>query len=106
MAIIDTVIAGLDSGVSLEDLDAMSPAQLSRFARLCEHWALLANARTVDACKGPCRRPAYDPGSSRGRHGYAPRSLNAIYRPLPGPANDQPRTVGVLADLRDGRGRQ
>jgi hypothetical protein len=106
MSTLDLVIAGLDSGISLEDLDNMSPAQLSRFARLCQHWYLLADARTVDDRKGPCRRPAYDPGSSRGRHGFAPNTLSAIYRPLPGPANDQPRTVGVLADLNDGKGRQ
>jgi hypothetical protein len=45
MALIDQTIAALDSGITLDDLDRLPPATLRRFAALCQHWHLLADAR-------------------------------------------------------------
>jgi hypothetical protein len=42
---IDQTIALLDTGISLEDLDALPPAKLHRFSALCHHWHMLADAR-------------------------------------------------------------
>jgi hypothetical protein len=45
MPAIDQVTALLDSAVSLDDLDRLTPAQLHRFSELCWHWHSLASAR-------------------------------------------------------------
>jgi hypothetical protein len=45
MPAIDQVTALLDSGITLEDLDALPPARLHRFAALCHHWWQLSDAR-------------------------------------------------------------
>jgi hypothetical protein len=44
---IDTVIAYLDSGLSLEDLDSLPPAKLDKFAMLLDHWRQLAERRVI-----------------------------------------------------------
>jgi hypothetical protein len=79
VATIDVVLAGLDAGISLEDLDRLPPAKLRKFAALCGHWQALADARV--------------------------RKLPPNPDPAP-PSSSKRASAGVLSDLSDGRGRQ
>jgi hypothetical protein len=100
---VDRVEAAL-AELTREDVAALPPARRRALQAAFGAWEALCDD-ILHPEQGSCRRPVYDPGSSRGRHGYAPGALNHVYPPKPA-ANDAPKSCGVLFDLCDGRGRQ
>jgi hypothetical protein len=94
---IDRLEAAL-AAITRDDIAALPPARRRSLQATLGAWGCLCD--DIPGAAGV---------THEGRHGFAPGTLNDVYRPTPTPgpaANGMPKSCGVLADLRDGRGRR